>query len=371
LLSPHNPKDLRAWSGTFFYAYSALQELDPDIIWVDATVADAINRALIKIARKIGIKEAFTASKAFSYFASLECRLRLLFKKGDAIVAITASTHVYALKTSRPIIFVSDATYACISIMYESYFAALPQWLRDNGNAVERAALKRSRHILYASEWARSSAIHDYGIPASAITVMPLGPNIDSEIIDRFKTVKSADFSRGVRLLFVSADWKRKGGAVVLDLKRNLQARGIPCELFLVGTSDPSLQSENGVHVLGRLDKSNPDQLMTLCTQYEQAHFLVLPTSAEAFGVVFSEAQAFGCPSLTYAVGGTTTAVKDGETGFTLPLGASAVQYADIIVSLVNDPARYEAMSIGCRRRYETEANWRVWAQKVMELAAL
>jgi len=94
-----------------------------------------------------------------------------------------------------------------------------------------------------------------------------------------------------------------------------------------------------------------------------------LPTSAEAYGIVFSEAQAFGCPSLTYAVGGTPTAVLDGITGYTLPLGSVAKDFAQLICSLVRDPRRYEQMSANCRARYETEANWSTWARTVIDLA--
>jgi glycosyltransferase involved in cell wall biosynthesis len=154
-----------------------------------------------------------------------------------------------------------------------------------------------------------------------------------------------------------------------LDIKRQLDSRGIPCELFLVGNCPKDLPDEDGVHVLGRLYKSDEQQLQELCRLYELAHFFVLPTTAEAYGIVFSEAQAFGCPSLTYAVGGTPTAVLDGITGFTLPLGAGAEVFAEKIYSLVQDPRQYEQMSANCRARYETQANWTVWARSVINLA--
>jgi glycosyltransferase involved in cell wall biosynthesis len=148
-----------------------------------------------------------------------------------------------------------------------------------------------------------------------------------------------------------------------------LDSRGIPCELYLVGNCPKDIPAGNGIHVLGRLDKSDEKQLQELCRLYELAHFFVLPTSAEAYGVVFSEAHAFGCPSLTYAVGGTPTAVLDGITGFTLPLGAPARDFAEKLCSLVRDPRQYEQMSANCRARYETEANWSTWARTVVNLA--
>ena len=197
----------------------------------------------------------------------------------------------------------------------------------------------------------------DYGVAPAAIRVLPLGPNISSDVIDRFKPTKSADFGSGVRLLFIGADWDRKGGPIVLEIKRHLDSRGIPCELFLVGDCPTDIPHGNGIHVFGRLNKSDKKQLEEMCRLYESAHFFVLPTSAEAYGIVFSEAQAFGCPSLTYAVGGTQTAVLNGITGFTLPLGAGAVDFAERICSLVRDPDNTSSDVLNCRTRYETEAN--------------
>jgi glycosyltransferase involved in cell wall biosynthesis len=262
----------------------------------------------------------------------------------------------------------SDATLAAISTIYSS-FAQMPPWLRSGAERIERGALKKSSRILFCSDWAKTSAIRDYGVAPAAIRVLPLGPNIGDDVISRYKSTKSADFHSGVRLLFIGADWDRKGGPIVLDIKRHLDSRGIPCELFLVGNSPEDLLSGDGIHVFGRLDKSDNRQLEEMCRLYELAHFFVLPTSAEAYGIVFSEAQAFGCPSLTYAVGGTPTAVQDGVTGFTLPLGARGEDFAERICSVVQDPGQYERLSLNCRARYESEANWDAWAQTATNLA--
>jgi glycosyltransferase involved in cell wall biosynthesis len=304
----------------------------------------------------------------YAYLASKEASLRLSFTRGDVIVAIAAAPYVFALRTSRPLVYVSDATFACIRSIY-SVFADMPHWLSGDADKVERGALHKSNHVIFSSEWAKSSAILDYGVEPDAISVMPLGPNIRGDVIDRFQPAKSVDFRRGVRLLFIGADWDRKGGPTVLDIKRELDSHEIPCEVFLVGNCPNDLPIQHDIHVLGRLDKSDEGQLLELCGLYESAHFFVLPTSAEAYGIVFSEAQAFGCPSLTYAVGGTPTAVLDGITGFTLPLGAVAKDFAEKICSLVREPRQYERMSANCRSRYETEANWDIWAKSIINIA--
>jgi glycosyltransferase involved in cell wall biosynthesis len=369
LLSPHDPEDIGTWSGTAYSMYHALLQAGVGVEIVRTNWTDTLLVIVARLQRKIGLKADLARSLIYAYLASAEASVRLRFTRGEVIVAMLATAQIFALKTSRPVIFISDATFASISSIYSDYFAAMPQWLRKHADKIERGALHKSDRILYSSEWAKTSAVVHYGMTPDIIDVMPLGPNIGAEVIDRFRITKYADFSDGVRLLFIGADWNRKGGPLVLDIKRLLDSRGIPCELFLVGNCPKNFPDEDGIHVLGRLYKSDEQQLQEICRLYERAHFFVLPTTAEAYGIVFSEAQAFGCPSLTYAVGGTPTAVLDGITGFTLPLGAGAEDFAEKICSLVQNPRQYEQMSTNCRARYETQANWTVWARSVINLA--
>jgi len=368
-LSPHDPNDIGTWSGTAYSAYQALLQSSDGVEIVRAKWIDGLMKVLAHLFRITGVKIDCRLSVVYATLASMEASLRLRFTPGDVIVAVAASTYVFALRTSRPIIFVSDATFASISTIY-SFYANMPRWLREDADKIERGALRRSSRVLLSSDWARNSATADYGVAPAVVSVMPLGPNIRSDVIERFSTTKSADFRAGVRLLFIGADWDRKGGSIVLNVKRHLESIGVPCELFIVGNCPLDINTGNGIHVLGRLDKSDEKQLLELCRLYELAHFFVLPTLAEAFGIVFSEAQAFGCPSLTYSVGGTPTAVLNGITGFTLPLAAVAKDFAEVICSVARDPRRYEQLSANCRARYESEANWSSWAITVLDLAA-
>ena len=215
-LSPHDPLDVGTWSGTAYSVYHALLQAGASVQIVRAGWTEGFAKMAARLLRKIGVGIDLRRSVVYAYFASKEASLRLGFTRGDVIVALAAAPYVFALKTSRPLVFVSDATFACIRSIY-SVFADMPQWLSDDADKVERHALHHSNHVLLSSEWAKNSAIEDYGVEPDAITVMPLGPNILGEVIERFKAVKSADFRAGVRLLFIGADWDRKGGPTVLD----------------------------------------------------------------------------------------------------------------------------------------------------------
>jgi glycosyltransferase involved in cell wall biosynthesis len=367
-LSPGDPRNRRQWSGTINAIFVALQKRDGNIRFITGGILEWIGRAARKLLSLVGINLELRYSKAFGWLAGWWTSARLWTVKADAVVAVAASSYVAFLRTRMPIIYISDATFAAIERLNPE-FAALPAWLRRDGNDLERRSLRRSSHIIYPSEWARRSAVEDYGMDDRIIHVMPFGPNLSRELLGQYRTVKIADFNSSVRILCVAADWKRKNGDYVLEIGRALRRAGLPCELFLVGRIPATVRSGDGVHVIGFLNKNDPAHLARLCDLYQKAHFFIMPTTIDAYGIVFSEAQAFGCPSITFDVGGTATAVLDKETGIVLPLTATAEDFARRVEELVQDPLSYETMSRNARRRYERSANWEAWAETILQLA--
>jgi glycosyltransferase involved in cell wall biosynthesis len=368
-LSPYDPRDQKRWSGTINSIYVALQKHDPSIRFISGGVLDWFGRAGRKVLRLIKIEADIRFSTPFSRLAGLWASARLCTLEADVIVAVAACNYISFLWTRKPIIYISDTTFAAIEKLYPE-FKSFPEWLRRHGNDLENRSLRRANHVIYPSEWARQSAVEDYGIDDRKIVVMPFGPNLSSELLDRSRNLKAADFAASLRLLYVAVDWTRKNGELVLDIAHLLRKAGWPCELALVGCIPATVQSSESIQIVGFLDKNDPANVIRVCELYESSHFFILPTTADAFGIVFSEAQAFGCPCITFDVGGTSSAVLDNETGIVLPLTATAEDFARRIEQLVRDPATYEAMSRNARRRYEQSANWEVWAQTIIQLAS-
>jgi glycosyltransferase involved in cell wall biosynthesis len=366
-LSPYDPRDRRRWSGTIHSIFVALQDRDPNVRFISGGIFDPIVRATRKLLR---LNADIRFSAPFAWLAGSYASVRLWTLRADAVVAVAAANYLAFLRTRKPIIYISDTTFAAIERLYPE-FGSFPRWLRRHANRLESRALRRAAHVIYPSEWARHSAIEDYGIASSKIMVMPFGPNLSKEVLDRFRAIKAADYAESLRLLYIAVDWKRKNGDFAIEIARTLRRAGWPCELFLVGRIPPTVGPEEGIHIIGPLDKNDPADLNRVCELYQSAHFFVMPTVADASPIVFSEAQAFGCPCITFDVGGTSSAVLDNETGIVLPLTATAEDFARRIEQLIRDPASYQAMSRNTRRRYEEQANWERWAQTIMQLASL
>ena len=113
------------------------------------------------------------------------------------------------------------------------------------------------------------------------------------------------------------------------------------------------------------MDKSKDEDLQKLGEILYNAHFLILPTTFDAYGIVFCEASAYGVPSIAANVGGVSQPVREGKNGYLLPPSASGKDYAEKIISIFSNQKQYIALRKSSRKEYEKRLNWDVWKRKV------
>jgi D-inositol-3-phosphate glycosyltransferase len=80
-----------------------------------------------------------------------------------------------------------------------------------------------------------------------------------------------------------------------------------------------------------------PQRHEVLSTYYRAADLCVVPSHSESFGLVALEAAACGIPVVASAVGGLTTLVEHGRTGY-LVEGRDSSDYAKPMADIVSDP---------------------------------
>jgi glycosyltransferase involved in cell wall biosynthesis len=86
-----------------------------------------------------------------------------------------------------------------------------------------------------------------------------------------------------------------------------------------------------------------------------QAHAVLLPSFHEAMPCAPIEGQFCGCIPITSRLSGVTdTIIDDGTTGFLVDVGDVA-GFFEAISQLINDPARWQAMSNACQRHAHAE----------------
>jgi glycosyltransferase involved in cell wall biosynthesis len=281
------------------------------------------------------------------------------------VIFSNSSISLAGLPEGTPAVFFTDATFRCLRTLYPE-LAEHPKALIDIGEELEQRAIDRATRLVYTSAWAARSAVEHYGADPARIVVIPrganLGPALDSDVLEQ----KLAARSRSVcELLLVGVSWQRKGGALAAEVVRRLQAAGIPARLTVVGCTPPAGTDLTHLEVHPFLDKATDRQLQRLTALYDRSHFLLVPSDAECFGIVYAEASSRGVPSLTRLTGGVEDAVRDGINGRVFPFAADADAYAAYIAGLWADQQAYEALARSSFAEYRTRLNWLVVGQQL------
>ena len=264
------------------------------------------------------------------------------------------------LENSTPLAIWADATFHSLRTTYPEY-ADYARASIDEGDRVERAALQRASLVCFASEWAADDAAEYYRVSRRKIRVIPFGANCESPFSGdaaAAAAVARRDWAV-VRFAFVGVDWYRKGGDTAVTVVRRLNEAGIKSVLTVVGCRPPlEVERLPFVECAGFVSKETEHGRHQLATILLQSHFLLVPTMAECFGLVFAEASAHALPSISRAVGGVPSAVRNGRTGLLLPADAPAEAYCAALQPLLRDRDRYAAMCAEAYRDYASRLNW-------------
>jgi D-inositol-3-phosphate glycosyltransferase len=181
----------------------------------------------------------------------------------------------------------------------------------------------------------------------------------------------------GPMLLFVGRIQPLKGADVAVAALAEVCHRHPDAFLAVVGgPSGPDGDRElTHLHTLveelglaGRVHFVAPQPHELLSTWYRAADVCVVPSRSESFGLVALEAAACGTPVVAAAVGGLTTLVDHGQTGFLVDERAPQA-YAASIAAVLDDALGAAAMGAAAAaraRRY----TWSVAAGRLRRLYA-
>jgi glycosyltransferase involved in cell wall biosynthesis len=366
-LSAHDPTNILNWSGTLYSLYQALKEAHIKLYSVSGGRLDYLARQVNRVLHFVGLKFDCRYSVFYSLCAGIVVSAHLMLLPKGPILAVAASNYAPHLITRRRIIYITDGTFRANARIY-SNLEELPGWLYRQFDDNESRTLHRAKAIVVPSKWAADSAKLDYGVAAERIIELPFGANIPSELINEYYSPKSIVGSQ-INLLFVSANWKRKGGDKAIEVCRALIERGINAQLIIIGEAPTEIEQLDFVEAKGFLKKSDQAQLACICRAYQEAHFLLLPTSADASPIVFSECRAFGVPPITHMVGGIPSAINHRKTGLLLPLDAPPDRFAAELIPYILEPRLYEELSRECRKWYVEKAQWSNWCELIIRLA--
>ena len=215
---------------------------------------------------------------------------------------------------------------------------------------LERRILGRAATVLAWTEWARREV--ERACPSARVVVH--SPGID---LVRFRPSERRP-RQARRVLFVGGRFVQKGG---LDLLAALEpSLGADVELDVVTPAGVAERPGVRVHRLGRGDPR-------LIDLFQQADVFCLPTHADTFGLVLTEAMACGTPVVSTAVGGIPEVLDGGRAGILVePRDRSALRSA--LGRLLADEALRAELAARGRARCEERYDARRQAVRLLEL---
>lgn len=360
----YSPEDKKALSGTPHKMSDLLKSIGCEVTWIkmEKSKKYLLYQKMMGAIGKISTKRldcthsvigAMLQSKTIDMSAVQQC---------DVLFAPFCSEALYSLRTDKPIIYLSDATF---NIMVDYYFKGLSAYAIKQGNKVEQRAMDRSKAIIVSSQWAANSVINDYRQNPSKVHIVEFGANLDDKDIIE----KTFDYNGHLHMLFLGVDWKRKGGQIAVDACKWLNENGVLATLHIVGIKelDESIKELPYVDYVGFLNKNYPEQYNRLVAVIKQCHCMLLPTLAECSAIAFCESSANGLPVFSHLTGGVGNYVYNGINGYLLPLGSTGVEFGTKIKECL-ESGELKKMSETAKDVYKKKLNWSVWANKVEQI---
>jgi D-inositol-3-phosphate glycosyltransferase len=244
---------------------------------------------------------------------------------------------------------------------------------------VETEVIGCSDLVCASTDHERSQLVDLYAADEDRIEIVP--PGVDHELFhpgvdgdrDRARAVLRLDGRRV--LLFVGRIQPLKGADLAV---RCLAELDDPKAVLVVvgGPSGPDGAAELArLHELGR-ELGVHDQVRFVPPQrherlpafYRAADVCVVPSRSESFGLVALEAAACGTPVVAAAVGGLTSLVDHGETGFLVEQRAAGA-FAAATSRLLDDASLAAEMGVSSHAR-SRRYSWSITAGRLRRLYA-
>lgn len=364
----NDPYNKNSWSGTDFYVRKSLEAQGVEVYCIygfksKPTISGILHKVIAKLFGK-----QYWADRSVAYSRKWASFIKKRLQPGTEAILSLGTIQVAELCTDIPIFIYVDGVFEQMRVDYK--------WDKlDNGcirkaNALEQNAIENCTRFISCSIETAEATKKFYRVADGKVEVVPLGANFDiyPDLKDVAKYVEKRIEKDVCSLLFVGVDWKRKGADIVVDTVKELAEKGFPVELHLVGIRNVPVNLPSNVINHGFVNKNVTEGMNLLNDLFRQSHFLFVPSRAEAYGLVFCEASAYGLPSISHRLGGIYTIVEDDVNGRLFSPSAEPRDFANYIERMFADKDKYKKLCFSSYRRFCESLNWDVAGKKLVSI---
>lgn len=361
-----SPYDKNSWSGTNYYVRKSLEDQGHELYCI-YDVPNFPLKQLIKAKIASWLKRVYLIDRTidFSKLWNIKIQNRLQ-PDTDAILSL-GTIPVACLETDIPIFIYVDGIFEQMRTFYK-WENIIPSNIKE-ANSIEQLAINKCAKIISCSLETTKAIEKFYKVSNGKTETIPLGANWDNDPDE--DEVRNAILKRVTnvcKILFCGVVWERKGADIVFDAVECLHKKGMNVELHLCGLKEIPVVLPPYVINHGFISKSSEEGINKLRNLFSDSHFLFVPSRAEAYGLVFCEASAFGVPVISHKIGGLTTIVQDGVNGKLFDIGTSPETFAKYIDDTFYNYNRYLELAHSSYHRYKETLNWNVSGKLLSEL---
>jgi glycosyltransferase involved in cell wall biosynthesis len=238
----------------------------------------------------------------------------------------------------------------------------LPPAAAADRAARERATLHAAAAVVATSPWAARRVVAVHGLAADRVHVVP--PGVEPAPL-------AASDEAGTRLLCVGSITPTKGQDILVDALARIPDRDWGCLLVGPVTRAPAhvelvLDLVQRYGLGDRVALTGPLRGSALDAVYATSDLLVLPSRAESYGMVVTEALARGIPVLAAAVDGVPETIgraPDGELPGLLVRPADVSALAAGLARWLDEPQLRRTARAAARHRRGDLTGWEVTAR--------
>lgn len=366
---PCELEDINHASGSFFSIYTCLKQHFNVILIGPLKHPKSITKAGLNVLSRMKMlpwkfPQLHSWKSAESYAKQIQNESSGI--EFDLVFA-TSTLYLASFETTKPKFAFTDFSFFNALEYYPFASNVFPK-LKREAMEVDKYSFENHTKIFLASEWSRLSTIKEYQLPKHKVSAVGRGANLESGLnqVEITKMIYKRIDANPKYFLFVGIDWRRKGGEIALQIVMKLRLKGLNVGLKVIGCSPPKRVCKMSfIQVFVNLNRENKDEIICFKEIFQKAFIFILPTKAEAMGIVFAEASSFGLPSVGFDTGGVGEAVINNETGFLFDQKETVENMALKIETLFLDNDKYFEFSLNAFKNYQEKLNWSVIMAKI------